>query len=149
MQLNSKHGKKLTLLMKFTAPREKLLVPWMKLELIQVMRQDSLDLLLNNLVVPVELFKKMDGLLHHQLPRIIHLHMNQLQPIQPLTHQLHTTQPLAHQILDQTGETLILQAHHLLHQIEETLILQAHHLLDQIEETLILQAHHHLHQNGE
>lgn len=93
MQQNFKHGKKLTLLMKFTVPSKKLQVPWMKLELIQVMHQESLDLLLNNLVVPVELFKKMDGLLLHQLPKNIHLHMNQLQPILLHTHQLHFTQP--------------------------------------------------------
>ena len=132
MQLNFKHGKKLMLLMKSTAPSKKLQVPWMKLELIQVMPHKSLDLLLNSLVVPVELYKKMDGLLLKQLLKNIHhLHMNQTQLIQLHTHQLHITQPLA---LDLT---------------EEIHILQAHQVLDLIEETLILQAHHQLHQNGE
>ena len=135
MQLNFKHGKKLMLLMKSTAPSKKLQVPWMKLELIQVMPHKSLDLLLNSLVVPVELYKKMDGLLLQQLPKNFHhLPMNQLQLIQPHTHQLHITQPWDHHLLDL---------------IEEIHLAQVHQELDQIEETLILQAHHQLHQNGE
>ena len=113
----------------------------------------------------------MDGPLHHQLPRIIiHLLMNQLQSLQPHSHQLLDTQLLqilevqVHQQLGQIKETtallvlqhleqieeipdlLVLQQLDQIEEIPDLLVLQQ---LDPIEEILILQAHHQQHHNGD
>ena len=128
----------------------------MKSELIQVMLHKNLDLLFNNLAVLVKLYKKMDGPLHHQLPRIIiHLLMNQLQSLQPHSHQLLDTQLLqilevqVHQQLGQIKETTALLVLQHLEQIEEIPDLLVLQQLDPIEEILILQAHHQQHHNGD